>query len=119
MSIANLPFGINVIISGIAAVLYVAVLISIPFRIKKYGKRRKNTDEGTESDSEGNGKIFWLREIAIFVMSAVIIGLCAFISFGTIGNIVLCSCGVLGAVIASGELSGKKESLTSEPSSLD
>ena len=105
MSGAELPVGINVIISGVAAVLYVAVLISIPFRIKKYGKRQKNTYEGTEAGSEGNEKMFWLREIAIFVMSAVIIGLCAFISFGTIGNLVLCACGVLGSVIAAKELS--------------
>ena len=105
MSGAELPVGINVIISGVAAVLYVAVLISIPFRIKKYGKRCEKTDEGTETGSEESGKRFWLREIAIFVMSAVIIGLCAFISFGTIGNLVLCACGVLGSVIAAKELS--------------
>ena len=105
MSGADLPVGINVIISGVTAILYVAVLISIPFRIKKYGKRRENNGENTEAGSEGNEKMFWLREIAIFVMSAVIIGLCAFISFGTIGNLVLCACGVLGSVIAAKELS--------------
>ncbi len=103
MSGAELPVGINVIISGVAAVLYVAVLISIPFRIKKNGRRTKSDDE----------KMFWLREIAIFVMSVVIIGLCAVLNFGTIGNVVLCGCGVMGSVIAARELYGKKESSSS------
>ena len=114
MSGAELPVGINVIISGVAAVLYVAVLISIPFRIKKYGKRCEKTDEGTETGSEESGKMFWLREIAIFVMSAVIIVLCAVLNFGTIGNVVLCGCGVMGSVIAARELSGKKESSSAD-----
>lgn len=112
----ELPVGINVIISAVAAVLYLAVLISIPFRIKKYGRRTissggdtSDASENTEAGREGNEKMFWLREITIFVMSAVIIALCAFISFGTAGNIVLCGCGVMGSIIAARELSGKKE----------
>ena len=91
----------NVIISAIAAFLYVVVLISIPFRIRKNAKDQKNQEESEEKKD----KMFWLREITIFVMSAVIIGLCALLSFGTVGNIVLCGCGVLGAVIATRELS--------------
>ncbi len=87
--------GINVYISIGAAVLYVLVLISIPFRIKKYGRREKGDDE----------KNFWIREIFIFILSAAIIALCAFISFGTVGNVVLCGCGVMGAVIAAKEFS--------------
>ena len=97
MSISDLPFGMNLIISAVAGLLYLAVLISIPFRIKKNG-------------SGSRGKSFWLREIAIFVLSAVIIVLCAFISFGTVGNLVLCACGVLGSVIAARELTGSKDS---------
>ena len=83
--------GINVYISIGAAVLYVLVLVSIPFRIKKYGRREKGDNE----------KLFWIREIAIFILSAVIIGLCAFLDFGTVGDVVICGCGVLGAYSAT------------------
>ena len=107
MNLTDLPVGLNVIISAVAGLLYAVVLISIPFRIKKYGKRQKSTDEGSDSGAgaQGNEKMFWLREISIFVMSAVIIALCAFLNFGMVGNIVLCGCGVLGAAIAAKELS--------------
>lgn len=105
MSLTELPVGMNVIISAVAGLLYVTVLVSIPFRIKKYGKRQKNTDEGSDSGAQSNEKMFWLREITIFVMSAVIIALCAFLNFGTVGNLALCGCGVLGAAIAAKELS--------------
>ena len=83
--------GINVYISIGAAVLYVLVLISIPFRIKKYGRREKGDNE----------KLFWIREIAIFILSAAIIALCAFLDFGIPGTIALCGCGVLGAYSAT------------------
>jgi len=124
MNGTGLPLGINVIISVIAAILYLVVLISIPFRIKKNGKRTISSDgdsgdssENIESGIEGNKKMFWLREIAIFLMSAVIIVLCAFISFGTVGNVVLCGCGVMGSIITARELSGKKETSGSSSSS--
>lgn len=84
----NLAFDIPLI----AAILYVVCLISIPFQIKKYGKK-EITDK----------KAFWPRQIGIFVSSAAIIVLCFFMYFGIAGHIALCACGVMGCFIATKE----------------
>lgn len=81
-----------------ALALYVAVLISIPFRIKR---------NGTEG-LKGRGLAFWFREAAIFVAAAAIIVLCLFIHFEPFPTTALCGCGVLGAVVAVQELFPKQ-----------
>jgi len=81
-----------------ALALYVAVLISIPFRIKR---------NGTEGLKE-RGRAFWFREAAIFAAGAVIIVLCLFIHFEPLPTAALCGCGVLGAVVAVQELFPKQ-----------
>ena len=70
-----------------AFVLYAAVLISIPFRIKRQGK------EGLKDRSRS----FWIREVTIFIAGAAIIVLCLFIHFEPVPTAALCGCGVLGA----------------------
>mgnify|MGYP003296476302 CR=1 FL=1 len=90
----------STVIAIISLILYLGILISIPFRISKYGKREK-------TDSEKN---FWFREIAIFIFSLAICCLCLRMDFGLIGDIVLCGCGVLGAYIASKELVAPSDS---------
>lgn len=84
----------NVMICIVSIVLYVMVIISIPIRIKKYGKREIKDDK----------KSFWIREILIFVFSFILCLLCLKFEFGTAGDIVLCGCGVVGAYIASKEM---------------
>lgn len=83
----------NTTIAAAALILYIACLISIPFQIKKYGRK----------EIEGSVGKFWARQISIFVFALAIIVLCFFISFGTAGNIALCACGVLGCYIATKE----------------
>ena len=83
----------------IALVLYAAVLISIPFRIKKNGS------EGCKN----RGKGFWVREAAILLAGVAIIVLCFFIHFEPLPTAALCGCGVLGAVVAVQELFIKKD----------
>ena len=77
-----------------ALVLYAAVLISIPFRIKK---------SGTEG-LKGRGRAFWVRQAAILLAGVAIIVLCLFIHFEPLPTAALCGCGVLGAVVAVQEL---------------
>ena len=77
-----------------ALALYVVVLISIPFRIKKSGS------EGFKNRGRG----FWVREAAILLAGAAIIVLCLFIHFEPLPTAALCGCGVLGAVVAIQEL---------------
>ena len=78
----------------VALILYAAVLISIPFRIKKSG-----------SDGFKNrGSSFWFREAAILLAGVAIIILCLFIHFEPLPTGALCGCGVLGAVVAVQEL---------------
>ena len=74
--------------------LYVVVLITIPFRIKKHG---------TES-LKGRGAAFWAREVAIFLAAAAIIVLCRFIHFEPVPTAALCGCGVIAAWIGTQEL---------------
>lgn len=83
----------NTTIAITALILYAICLVSIPFQIKKYGKK----------EIEGLKGKFWGRQIGIFVFALAIIVLCLFISFGTAGNIALCACGVLGCYIATKE----------------
>lgn len=83
----------NTNIALVALILYIACLISIPFQIKKYGRR----------DIEGPKGKFWARQTGIFVFALAIIVLCFFMSFGAAGNIALCACGVLGCYIATKE----------------
>ena len=78
----------------VALILYAAVLISIPFRIKK---------SGTEG-LKGRGGAFWVRQAAILLAGVAIIVLCFFIHFEPIPTAALCGCGVLGAVVAVQEL---------------
>ena len=77
-----------------ALALYAAVLISIPFRIKKSGR------EGLKN----RGSSFWFREAAIFLAALAIIVLCFFIHFEPLPTAALCGCGILGAVVAVQEL---------------
>ena len=77
-----------------ALILYAAVLISIPFRIKK---------SGTEG-FKNRGRSFWVRQAAILLAGAAIIVLCLFIHFEPMPTAALCGCGVLGAVVAVQEL---------------
>lgn len=86
--------GRNVIVSIISLVLYFAVVISIPFKINKYGKNDKTQNENS----------FLTREILIFVFSFILCLLCMRFEFGITGDVVLCGCGVLGAYIAGREL---------------
>ena len=77
-----------------ALILYAAVLISIPFRIKKNGS------EGFKNRGIG----FWVREAAILLAGAAIIVLCFFIHFEPVPTAALCGCGVLGTVVGVQEL---------------
>ena len=77
-----------------ALALYAAVLISIPFRIKKNG------NEGVKN----RDRAFWIREAAILLAALAIIVLCFFIHFEPLPTAALCGCGVLGAVVAVQEL---------------
>ena len=77
-----------------ALILYAAVLISIPFRIKKSGT------EGLKNQ----GRAFWVRQAAILLAGVAIIVLCLFIHFEPMPTAALCGCGVLGAVVAVQEL---------------
>ena len=79
--------------------LYLVIIFSIPFRIKKDGK------EGFLN----RGRSFWIREISIFLASPAIILLCLFIHFESIPTAALCGCGVLGSLVAMQELFPKKE----------
>ncbi len=70
-----------------AIALYVVLVATIPFRIKKHGK------EGLKN----RGRSFWIREVSIFIAAPAIIVLCLFIHFEPIPTAALCGCGVLGA----------------------
>lgn len=89
----------NYYIAGVAVILYILVLCFIPFRIKKYGKREK-------SDNETR---FWVREIGILLFALILILLIFRIDFGFFSNVVLCGCGVIGAFIATKELTAQKD----------
>ena len=78
----------------ICLALYLVVLITIPFRIKKHGKEAL----------QGRGAAFWAREAAIFIAAPAIIVLCLFIHFEPIPTAALCGCGVLGAWVGVQEL---------------
>jgi energy-converting hydrogenase Eha subunit G len=71
----------------IALVLYIVVLVIIPFRIKKHGKE----------SLQGRGRAFWVREISIFITAPILIVLCLFIHFEPLPTAALCGCGVLAA----------------------
>jgi amino acid transporter len=71
----------------IALVLYIVVLVIIPFRIKKHGKE----------SLKGRGRTFWVREISIFITAPILIVLCLFIHFEPLPTAALCGCGVLAA----------------------
>lgn len=86
------------IISVVSIIIYIGILISIPFRIKKYGKREKSDDE----------RSFWIREISVFIFSFVICALCFRLDFGIVGDVVLCGCGLFGEFIAVKELTAQK-----------
>lgn len=71
----------------IALVLFIVVLVIIPFRIKKHGKE----------SLQGRGRAFWVREISIFITAPILIVLCLFIHFEPLPTAALCGCGVLAA----------------------
>ncbi len=71
----------------IALVLYIIVMASISFRIKKHGKE----------SLQNRGRAFWIREISIFIAAPALIVLCLFIHFEPLPTVALCGCGVLGA----------------------
>ena len=81
-------------ITYIAIVLYIIILFTIPFRIKKHGTQ----------NLKGRGAAFWARECAIFLAAAAIIVLCRFIHFEPVPTAALCGCGVLGAWVGVQEL---------------
>ncbi len=70
-----------------AILLYIIIIFTIPFRIKKHGKE----------SLQGRGRSFWIREVSIFIAAPAIIILCLFIHFEPIPTAALCGCGVLGA----------------------
>lgn len=78
----------------IALVLYIVVLVIIPFRIKKHGKE----------SLQGRGRAFWVREISIFITAPILIVLCLFIHFEPLPTAALCGCGVLAAWVGVQEL---------------
>ena len=78
----------------IALALYLVVLLTIPFRIKKHG---------TQSLKD-RGAAFWIKQAAIFLAAAAIIVLCRFIHFELVPTAALCGCGVLGVWVATQEL---------------
>lgn len=82
-----------------ALALYIVVMISIPFRIKKNGR------EGFA----GKDRSFWIREILIFTGSPLLIILCLFVHFELVPTIALCGCGVLAAFAATQELFSKEQ----------
>ncbi len=81
-----------------ALFLYLVILISIPFRLKKHGK------EGLQN----RGRAFWIREVSIFIAAPAIIVLCLFIHFEPVPTAALCGCGVLGAWAGVQELFPKE-----------
>ena len=82
----------------ITLALYVMLVVTIPFRIKKHGADGlKNRD-----------RAFWIREVSIFIAAPAIIVLCLFIHFEPIPTAALCGCGVLGAWVGVQELFPKK-----------
>ena len=85
-----------------AMILYVIIMVSIPFRLKKQ-------DEDFRRKVKEQGSAFWIREVSIFILAASIIVLCLFIHFEVIPTIVLCGCGVIGAYMAVQELFLKEE----------
>ena len=82
-----------------ALFLYLVILISIPFRLKKHGK------EGLQN----RGRAFWIREISIFISAIAICILCIFIHFELVPTLVLCACGPLASWAGVQELFPKKE----------
>ena len=78
----------------VAFALYAALLISIPFRIKKNGSE----------NLKNRGAAFWIREVLILLAAAAIIVLCLYIHFEPVPTAALCGCGVLGAYVAVQEL---------------
>ena len=70
-----------------ALILYIIIMVSIPFKIKKHGKE----------SLQNRGRAFWIREVSIFIAAPAIIVLCLFIHFEPVPTVALCGCGVLGA----------------------
>ena len=68
-----------------AILLYIIIIFTIPFRIKKHGKE----------SLQGRGRAFWVREISIFITAPILIVLCLFIHFEPLPTAALCGCGVL------------------------
>lgn len=82
-----------------ALFVYVYVIVSIPFKIKKYGKSEKTMQKG-----------FWFRMVMIFIFSLALLLLCKLFKFGQIQNLALEGCAALGAYIASKEIWEQEDS---------
>ena len=81
-----------------AIALYIILVATIPFRIKKHGKE----------SLQDRGRAFWIREVSIFIAAPAIIVLCLFIHFEPLPTAALCGCGVLGAWVGVQELFPKE-----------
>ena len=81
-----------------AIVLYIILIATIPFLVKKHGKE----------SLQNRGRAFWIREVSIFIAAPAIIVLCLFIHFEPIPTAALCGCGVLGTWAGVQELFPKE-----------
>lgn len=84
----------------IALIIYIIIMVYIPFKIKKLGKE----------SMKNRGRAFWIREVSIFIAAPAIIVLCLFIHFEPVPTAALCGCGVLGAWAGVQELFGPRGS---------
>ena len=78
------------IINICALVLFALDMVWFLIRLIKNGKPEPSEEKG-----------FVLREILIYITALVIIGLCFFIDFGLMANIILNACAILAAEIAN------------------
>lgn len=84
----------NRIVVIVAFALIIIDLIWFAIRVVKNGFDDKNNWNGS----------FILREVLIYLCAIGIIVLNIFMEFGTLGDVVLCGCGVLAVEIANKEL---------------
>ena len=101
------------ILEIVMIILYFCPIISIPFKIKKYGTVLAGMGQHLIweiiSKMKQKNVRFWIREILIYLFALGIIILCYFIRYDVFPSICLCGCGVGGSYIATQELFPKKE----------
>jgi len=85
---------LNKICALVAFGLEVLDLITFLIRLKKAGPLNK----------EAYDKPFITKLIVIYACVVIIPAICIFMDFGTVGNIALCGCAVLGLELANRDL---------------